>query len=132
MKRILHFLLVTALAAGTLAWAGGGKDKKDKPATSAKPAAEATTVNGWIGDDKCGAKGAQNAACTKKCIEGGAKAILVNDADGSVWAIDNPDAIRGHEGHHVTVTGHLDADKKSIHIASLKMMEGKSEPKPKS
>jgi len=35
-----------------------------------------TTVNGFVSDSKCGAKGANAgaAACTKKCIEGGASA----------------------------------------------------------
>jgi hypothetical protein len=121
MKRIVLLLLVFTLVLGVAAWAGG-KDKKDKPATSAKAAGE-TTVNGYIVDEKCGAQGAsaEKAACAKKCIEGGQKAVLVNDADGSVWMIENQDSIKGHEGHHVTVTGHPDAEKKSIHIATLKM-----------
>lgn len=123
MKRILLLILVFTLALGVVAWAHGSSDKKAKPATSAKASADATTVTGWISDDKCGAKGAnaKGEACTKKCIAGGAHAVLVNDADGKVWAIDNADAIKGHEGHHVTVTGHLDTTKNSIHIASMKM-----------
>ena len=34
---------------------------------------KSTTVNGWITDAKCGAKGANAAgeACTKKCVAGG-------------------------------------------------------------
>ncbi|HSE49086.1 MAG TPA: hypothetical protein VLA96_07770 [Terriglobales bacterium] len=123
MKRFLLVLLVFTLVIGVAAWAGTGKDKKDKPATSAKASANETTVTGFIVDEKCGAQGAsaEKAACAKKCIEGGQKAVLVNDADSSVWMIENQDSIKGHEGHHVTVTGHTDADKKSIHIASLKM-----------
>jgi hypothetical protein len=48
-----------------------------------------------------------------------------------VWAIDNQDAIKGHEGHHVTVSGHLDTAKNSIHIASLKMAAAAAAPPPK-
>ncbi|MDP9269180.1 MAG: DUF5818 domain-containing protein [Acidobacteriota bacterium] len=123
MKRILLLILVFTLALGVVAWAHGASDNKAKPATSAKASPASTTVTGWISDDKCGAKGANAGAdaCTKKCIEKGAKAVMVNDADGKVWAIENADAIKGHEGHHVTVTGHLDTAKKSIHVASLKM-----------
>ena len=123
MKRFVLFLLVFTLVIGVAAWAGTAK--KDKPATSAKASAGDTTVTGYIVDEKCGAKGASadKAACAKKCIEGGEKAVLVNDADQSVLAIDNQDSIKGHEGHHVTATGHVDAGKKSIHIASLKMAE---------
>jgi hypothetical protein len=120
MKRILLLILVFTLALGVLAWANGASPKGSK-ATTAK--ADTTDVTGWISDDKCGAKGAnaKGEACTKKCIEGGAKAVLVNDADGKVLAIDNADAVKGHEGHHVTVTGHVDSAKGSIHVASLKM-----------
>jgi len=123
MKRFMLFLLVFTLIIGVAAWAGTGKDKKDKPATSAKASTNETTVTGFVVDEKCGAQGASaaKAACAKKCIEGGQKAVLVSDADQSVLMIDNQDSIKGHEGHHVTATGHVDTDKKSIHIASLKM-----------
>jgi sugar/nucleoside kinase (ribokinase family) len=80
------------------------------------------TVNGWVSDDKCGAKGANASAeaCTKKCLGAGAKAVVVTDGDNKVLAIDNPDAVKGHEGHHVAVTGSVKGD--TIHIASLKML----------
>ena len=79
------------------------------------------TVNGWVSDSKCGAKGANAgaAACTKKCIEGGASAVVVTDGDNKVLAVDNADALKGHEGHHVAVTGHVKGD--SIHVESVKM-----------
>jgi hypothetical protein len=80
-----------------------------------------TTVNGWVSDDKCGAKGANAgaAACTKKCLGAGAKTVVVTDGDQKVLAVDNPDALKGHEGHHVAVTGSVKGD--SIHVDSVKM-----------
>ena len=83
---------------------------------------KATTVNGWVSDSKCGAKGANAgaAACTKKCIEGGASAVVVTDGDNKVLAVENGDALKGHEGHHVAVTGHVKGD--SIHVESVKML----------
>jgi len=83
---------------------------------------KATTVNGWVSDSKCGAKGANAgaAACTKKCIEGGASAVVVTDGDNKVLAVDNADSLKGHEGHHVAVTGHVKGD--SIHVESVKML----------
>jgi len=85
-------------------------------------AGDAQTVNGWITDSKCGVKGAQAGGeeCTKKCIAAGAKAVVVTDGDQKVLEVENPDAIKGHEGHHVAVTGHVDGDK--IHVDSLKML----------
>jgi hypothetical protein len=83
---------------------------------------KSTTVNGWVSDDKCGAKGANDKAeaCTKKCLAAGAKMVIVTDKDQKVLAVDNPDALKGHEGHHITVTGEMKGD--SIHVMSAKMV----------
>ena len=85
-------------------------------------ASDVQTVNGWVSDSKCGVKGAnaEHAGCMKKCIAAGASAVVVTDKDQKVLTVDNPDAIKGHEGHHVAVTGHIDGDK--IHVDSLKML----------
>lgn len=85
-------------------------------------AADSQTVNGWITDSKCGAKGANAGAeaCTKKCLAAGAKMVVVTDADQKVLNVDNPDALKGHEGHHVAVTGNVTGD--SIHVSSVKML----------
>jgi hypothetical protein len=50
-----------------------------------------TTVNGWLSDDKCGAKGANAGAeaCTKKCVAAGAKLVIVTDGDSKIVAVDN-------------------------------------------
>jgi hypothetical protein len=84
--------------------------------------AKSTTVNGWVADDKCGAKGANAGAeaCTKKCLAAGAKMVIVTDKDQKVLAVDNPDALKGHEGHHIAVTGEVKGD--SIHVDSAKML----------
>ena len=37
--------------------------------------------------------------------------MFVSDKDSKSWAISNPNAVKGHEGHHVTLQAHLDADK---------------------
>jgi hypothetical protein len=89
---------------------------------AAEDMGKAQTVNGWVSDSKCGAKGANAgaAACTKKCIEAGASAVLVTDDDNKVLSVDNQDALKGHEGHHVAVTGHVKGD--SIHVESVKML----------
>ena len=78
------------------------------------------TWTGIISDDKCGAKGADNAECAKKCIEAGAKMVFVNDADKSVLAIANPDKLKGHEGHHVEVKGSLDNNTLTVTEVSMK------------
>ena len=85
-------------------------------------AADATTVNGWVSDSKCGAKGANAGAeaCTKKCLEGGASIVVVTDKDQKVLTVKNPEALKGHEGHHIAVTGHVDGD--TLQVDSIKML----------
>ena len=84
-------------------------------------AADNSTVNGWVSDSKCGAKGmsASHAGCTEKCIAAGAKMVVVTD-DKKVLTVDNPDSLKGHEGHHVAVTGQVNGD--SVHVDSVKML----------
>ena len=80
------------------------------------------TVNGWVTDSKCGAKGASAGAeaCTKKCLAAGAKVVIVTDKDQKVLMVDNPGALKGHEGHHIAATGEMKGD--SIHVDSMKML----------
>src|ERR1700690_2353965 len=83
---------------------------------------KSTTVNGWVSDDKCGAKGANDKAeaCTKKCLAAGSKMVIVTDKDQKVLIVDNPDALQAHVGHHVAVSGKVSKD--SIHVDSAKMI----------
>lgn len=83
---------------------------------------KSATVNGWVTDDKCGAKGASAGAeaCTKKCLAAGAKMVIVTDKDQKILMVDNPDALKGHEGHHIAATGTVTGD--SIHVDSAKML----------
>ena len=48
---------------------------------------------------------------------------FVSDSDSKSWTINNPDAVKGHEGHHVTLTAHVDTDKSEVHVMSLKMVK---------
>jgi len=41
-----------------------------------------------------------------------------------VIAVDNPDALKDHLGHHVQVTGNMTSDG-SLHVASVKMLSQK-------
>jgi uncharacterized protein YdeI (BOF family) len=83
----------------------------------------ADSWTGYVTDAKCAAGGkgtdASHAACAKKCIGGGEAAVLV--VDGKVVKIANQDKVKGHEGHHVTVTGKLDGD--TLTIAKLTMVK---------
>ena len=80
--------------------------------------------DGWISDSKCGAKGANaaHAACAQKCIGAGEKPVFVTDKDQKVVNIANPDAVKGHEGQHVQVTGTMNDDG-SLQVAKVTMLK---------
>ena len=109
MRKLLVLCLVLCFVFALTAWAVDGMGKT-------------ATVNGWVTDSKCGAKGANAGAeaCTKKCLAAGAKMVIVNDKDQSILTVDNPDALKGHEGHHVSVTG--TENENSIHVDTVKML----------
>jgi hypothetical protein len=50
---------------------------------------------------------------------------LTDDA-GKSWTVSNPEALKGHEGHEVTVKGQTDPAKNEIHVTSVKMKKEKS------
>jgi len=84
---------------------------------------KSATVNGWVVDSKCGVKDAseKGSACAKACLgKAGAKMVVVTDGDQKVLSVENPDALKGHEGHHIAVTGTVKGD--SIHVDSAKML----------
>jgi len=85
-------------------------------------AADTTTVNGWVSDSMCAAKGAKDghSDCMNKCISKGASYVIVTDKDQKVLMVDNPDVLKGHEGHHIAATGTVTGS--SIHIDTMKMM----------
>jgi len=51
--------------------------------------------------------------------EDGEKLTFVTDQ--RAWNVDNPETLKGHEGHYVRVNAHVYADKDSIHITEVKM-----------
>lgn len=116
MKKFFLLLLVMAFCLFVVSGAVAGDEK-----------AKATSINGWVSETGCATKhaAAGGEACVKKCIEKGAKMAFVSDADKSVWGVDNPEALAGHEGHHVTIQAHVDKEKKSVHVESVAMMAEK-------
>jgi hypothetical protein len=82
--------------------------------------AAGAAATGWISDSMCGAKHAgTGAACAKKCIEGGEKPVFVDEGKKDVWAIENPDAVKGHYGDKVKIEGTTNAANKTVHIDSV-------------
>src|SRR5579871_1363051 len=74
-----------------------------------------------------GGMGQENSASHKKASVKGTISedgkSIVSDTDGKSWTIANPDAVKGHEGHHVQIMGTADASSGQIEVASVKMLK---------
>lgn len=57
--------------------------------------------------------------------------MFVSDKDGKTWTINNPDAVKGHEGHHVTLKAYVSADKGEVDVVSFKTAAEKMDNKQK-
>ena len=71
---------------------------------------------GWVSDDRCGAK--VDAECSKTCQKQGAQLVFVN-TDKAVIKVTNPSLLKDHVGQHVRVKGDLDKEKNTLTVASI-------------
>ena len=101
MKKIFAMVLAVGLVFSVVSFAQdmGGAPSKDKAA-----AAPLKTLKGTVKAD-------------------GDKLTFVNDKDQKSWDVMNPEALKGHEGHHVQLSAHVYADKNAIHVMSVKMLK---------
>jgi hypothetical protein len=47
---------------------------------------------------------------------------LVSDKDKKRWTVVNPETLKSHAGHHVSITGQVDASKDKVTVKSIKML----------
>ncbi|MBV8051085.1 MAG: hypothetical protein JOZ80_07850 [Acidobacteriaceae bacterium] len=104
MKKVLVLLLAFCVTSiGTMAFAqdmSQGAGQTDKAA----PAAPLKNIKGTVKAD-------------------GDKLTFVSDKGMKSWDVMNPEALKGHEGHHVELSAHVYADKNAIHVMSVKMLK---------
>lgn len=80
--------------------------KKDAKKVPANAAVKAQDFDGWVSDEKCGAK--VDAECAKKCESMGVKMVFVNATDKSIIPVANQQALKGFAGQHVNIKGKLE------------------------
>ena len=101
MKKLTSALFTFVLMLSQTAFAQYGSNQRDQASPemtkSNKTTAKAVSVSGKIGDD--------------------GKTFV--DKDGKTWTVSNPDAVKGHEGHEVTLKAHVDADKNELYVVGL-------------
>jgi hypothetical protein len=111
MKKVILSVLTVALCvAGVVAGARRPDD----------------SVTGWVIDAKCASnvKMRGNVDCAVKCAAGGEKLVIVAEKDSKVYAVDNQEALKGHEGHYVSVSGKIDGD--NLHVEKVTMLAQKT------
>ena len=76
--------------------------------------ASGASMTGWISDASCGASNANSSAasreCAKNCLNNGADAVFVSDADGKVYKIGGKVDAKKHIDYKVKVTGEVKGD----------------------
>lgn len=113
MKKLVIFIFALALSFSMSAFAQNSSmgntssDKKvakaEKKEAKAAAKGKAIGLTGWV-----------------KSEDG--KTVFVNDKDKQTWNVSNPDALNGHEGHHVKVKANLDESSHSLTVNSVKML----------
>jgi hypothetical protein len=101
MKKIVANILLVALFCCMTASADDPKKDAKKSMAGA-----AQSFEGWVSDEKCGAK--IDAECAKKCEALGVKMVFVNASDKSVIPVANQDSLKGYAGQHVNIKGKLE------------------------
>ena len=101
MKKLMLVSFALALVIALLALAQeypqSGATKQETPKAE-KMSGKAVTVSGTVGAD----------------------GTTFIDKDNKTWT-----ALKGHEGHEVTLTAHTDAAKNEVHVVSVKMGKAK-------
>src|SRR5215470_18038630 len=87
------------------------------------PAQQNDSTNSRMGQSDTMKQGHSGKASVKGTISDDGKSF-VSDSDGKSWTIANPDAVKGHEGHHVELKGSADASAGQIQVSSVKMLKG--------
>jgi hypothetical protein len=113
MKKLVIFIFALALSFSLSGFAQNNSmgntssDKKvakaEKKEAKAAAKGKAIGLTGWV-----------------KSEDG--KTVFVNDKDKQTWSVSNPDALNGHEGHHVKVKANIDESNHSLTVNSVKML----------
>ena len=91
---------------------------------------ETVTRKGWFADEKCAAERVRNGrtgppgqTCTRECIRKGVKVVFIDEQTGTLYRVDNPKPTKGVESDYVEFAGILNAEKKTVHVDSVRVLE---------
>ena len=119
MKLLLSMLLALALSLAVMAQSQGSSSSQSDQSNQNNQATQGTQ----------GSQGSQNSASStgssaqtqgkmSGTVSKDAKSITT-DQDNKTYSVNNPDALKGHEGQHVAVVVGVDPSTNTIHIIQL-------------
>ena len=100
MKNILIMVFSVMVVASLGGWAQSSSQKNEKSSTTTT-SAKAMNMNGTVSSDG---------------------KMFTADKDNKSWKIDNPDEVKAHQGHHVSINATEDAANDTVHVNSVKML----------
>jgi hypothetical protein len=56
----------------------------------------------------------------QQCLDRRGKVVILSEEDGKGIPVENPDPLRGHEGHRVSASGYMNGD--SFHVISVRII----------
>lgn len=99
MKKALVMVFSVMVLVSLGSWAQTSSQKSDKSSTSTS--GKTMTITGTVSNDG---------------------KMFVSDKDNKSWKVDNPDALKAHDGHHVSVSASEDPASDTLHVNSVKML----------
>jgi hypothetical protein len=105
MRKMMALCLSFALLVSMLAVAQDASQQSATSSAAGQMASKATSISGKVSDD--------------------GKTIV--DKDGKSWTVSNPDALKAHEGHEVTIKGDVDSAKNEVRVKSVKMTKASTD-----
>lgn len=99
-------------------------------AVAAGSPSDSVSRKGWFDDEKCSTQRVQNGrtgppgqACTQECIRKGVKVVFIDAQTGKLDRVDNPNPPRGLESDDVEMSGTMNAETKTVHVDSIRVLE---------
>lgn len=122
MKKVFVNILLLSMSISMAAAPAGQAQKGKSTSAAGKTAAgKSQKFEGWISDEKCGAK--IDAECAKKCQANGVKMVFVDNDKKQVIPVENQDALKDLAGQHVNIKGKMEN-------GALKVESAKATPEP--
>jgi len=105
MRKMMALCFSFALLVSMLAVAQEASQQSATSSAAGQMASKATSISGKVSDD--------------------GKTIV--DKDGESWTVSNPDALKAHESHEVTIKGDIDSAKNEVRVKSVKMTKASTD-----